>query len=171
MLHSHRFRNTLPPLYGSCDEVHGSSTGDFWPVAITKESNVSLFIPDFCRYTREISPHLDSLYKNANGIWCFSSIKLYKVGDHKVSSIEGVKFEGNNNTFDNGKQFADKECEDCPLDSGVRDLSSRVPAPVFVSFPHFYAADANYLKHVNGLQPVRDLHAFHLTFQKVRINT
>jgi len=50
----------------------------------------------------------------------------------------------------------------------VRDVSSCVQAPVYLSFPHFYAADPNYLQLVNGLEPNRDVHSFHMTFQKVR---
>lgn len=96
-----------------------------------------------------------------------------RVGNLKVDGIEGVRFEGTEETFDNGSKCTEKRCycpenKTCNWQSGLRDLSSCVKAPIFASFPHFYAADEAYLEQVNGLSPNKDLHAFHMTFQKVR---
>ena len=78
------------------------------------------------------------------------------MGTHDVDGIEGVRFESTNSTFDDNE-------------SGVGDLSSCLEIPMFVSLPHFYAADIKFLNAVSGLTPDKNLHASHLTLNKVRI--
>lgn len=50
--------------------------------------------------------------------------------------------------------------------SGVMNVSAcRFGAPVFISFPHFYAADPYYLQFVDGLKPNKSKHEFHITME------
>uniref|UniRef100_A0A1B0GM36 Uncharacterized protein n=1 Tax=Phlebotomus papatasi TaxID=29031 RepID=A0A1B0GM36_PHLPP len=52
------------------------------------------------------------------------------------------------------------------MPSGVLNISScRYGSPVFVSFPHFYAADPFYLDQVEGINPSKDKHQFYLTIE------
>uniref|UniRef100_A0A1B0GGT1 Plasma membrane glycoprotein cd36 n=1 Tax=Lutzomyia longipalpis TaxID=7200 RepID=A0A1B0GGT1_LUTLO len=45
----------------------------------------------------------------------------------------------------------------------------RYGSPVFVSFPHFYAADPFYLDQVEGINPSREKHEFFLTIEPMGI--
>ena len=57
--------------------------------------------------------------------------------------------------------------EEC-MPSGVRGISKcRYGAPVFLSFPHFYAADPYYLRSVEGLNPKKELHELYLALEPV----
>ena len=52
--------------------------------------------------------------------------------------------------------------------SGVSNLSTcRYGAPAFVSFPHFYLADPYYADQVEGLNPDKDLHQFHIDLEPI----
>lgn len=88
-----------------------------------------------------------------------------------MQKLEGILFEGNKFTFDNGTHHSELRCYcpdyECNLKSGVRNVSRCVNAPVFVSFPHFYAADESYRNVISGLKPNKTKHRFHLTLQKV----
>lgn len=88
-----------------------------------------------------------------------------------MKDIDGIKFEGNELTFDNGTRNSRNRCycpnEQCNIKSGVRSMVNCVDAPIFVSFPHFYAADSSYREAITGMQPDKKKHNFHIIFQKV----
>lgn len=102
----------------------------------------------------------------------FSNFPLENVGANIIHGVKGVKFEGTKNLF-NHTSNPEAQCycsgNECEYKPGVRNVTACVKAPVFVSFPHFYAADPSYLNGVTGLNPRAEKHKFHFTLQKVSL--
>ena len=96
---------------------------------------------------------------------------MTNVGPKNVFGVDGVRFEGQGNIFDNGSKHEEFKCycpnSECDMKSGIRNASVCLIAPAFISYPHFYAADESYLNAVEGLQPNEEKHKFYLTLQKV----
>lgn len=102
---------------------------------------------------------------------CYSHFRLKNVGSKTVHNVDGVKFEGMADIFDNGTKFKEFSCycpdNKCTTSSGVRNATRCLIAPAFVSYPHFYGADSYYLNSVEGLTPDPEKHKFFITLQKV----
>lgn len=146
LLHSWNYRSRCNAYLDDCDTVNGS-TGVLWPLDAATKSTAPLFISDMCG-------HFD----------------LTRVGLTEFHGVSGVRFEGTNATLDNGTKTLKNRCycanNSCQWKSGVRDVSECVGAPIFVSFPHFYAADATYRDEIVGMVPNADKHKFGLTLQQ-----
>lgn len=104
-------------------------------------------------------------------IFFYRAFDLTNVGDKEVYDVDGVQFIGDERTFDNGVKYAENSCycknNQCSLPSGVRNVTACLQAPVFISFPHFYLADASYRQDVSGMSPDAAKHQFSFTMQKV----
>lgn len=91
-------------------------------------------------------------------------------GTKEVRGIEGNHYVGSERTFDNGSLYPEQKCfnsEGIVL-TGSRDVSKcRYGAPAFLTFPHFYLADKEFLENVEGLKPKRNLHELHLELEPV----
>uniref|UniRef100_A0A7G3AVF2 Putative plasma membrane glycoprotein cd36 n=1 Tax=Lutzomyia longipalpis TaxID=7200 RepID=A0A7G3AVF2_LUTLO len=128
---------------GHCGMINGSA-GEFYPPYLKKDQ-VSFFSPDMCR-----------------------TLPFDFEKESEVEGILGYKFTGGAKTIDNGTLFPENSCfcaGEC-MPSGVLNISScRYGSPVFVSFPHFYAADPFYLDQVEGINPSREKHEFFLTIE------
>lgn len=82
------------------------------------------------------------------------------------------RFAGTEKLFSNKTDNPDNWCFDSHTPSGVFDTSScRYGTPAFISFPHFYLADPYYLNQVDGLNPQKELHEFHIDLEPVQKNT
>ena len=85
--------------------------------------------------------------------------------------VDGMRFEGQANVFDNGTKHEEYKCycpeNECNIKSGVRNATRCLLAPAFISYPHFYAADDFYVNAVEGLHPDEEKHKFYITLQKV----
>jgi len=71
-------------------------------------------------------------------------------------------------TVDNGTIYPENICfatgESVP--SGVMNMSAcRYGSPVFMSFPHYYAADPYFLNQIEGLKPSKEKHEFYMTLE------
>lgn len=127
-----------------CGMINGSA-GELYPPQRTKERPVSFWSGDMCR---TLDFDFDS--------------------ETKVHGVDGYKFAGGRKTVDNGTEFPESGCfnEGERVPSGVMNVTScRYGTPVFMSFPHYYAADPYYLQHVDGLQPDREKHEFFMTME------
>lgn len=127
-----------------CGMINGSA-GEFYPPHQTKDRPLSFWSADMCRtldfdFEREVD----------------------------VRGVRGFKYSGGRKTVDNGTAYPANQCfatgERVP--SGVMNVTScRYGTPVFMSFPHYYAADPYYLDQVDGLQPDRAKHEFAMTME------
>lgn len=105
------------------------------------QDSIDLFLPDMCRSIP----------------YDFESIET-------VHGVTGNRFAAGLRAVDNGINFPDNACynvdDDQPsLPSGVMNISvCRYGSPVFMSFPHYFAADSFYVDEVEGLEPVKEKH-------------
>ena len=95
----------------------------------------------------------------------------YYEEDYVYRGLKTLLFGGTKKTVDNGTTVDENKCycdlEFCPP-SGVLDISKcQYGAPVFMSFPHFYQADPDYLTSVEGMKPDRDKHRFYIAVEPV----
>ncbi|XP_065209530.1 protein croquemort-like isoform X2 [Planococcus citri] len=123
-------------------KIHGS-VGDLWPMKGAQSERVLLFIPDMC-----------------------SSFDLMNSGPTVVEGIEGVKFVGTKETMGPSVARAPGTYIDTDLLTGLRNITSIVKAPVFISFPHFYEANEEYRLGVSGMKPDKEKHELWLVLQK-----
>lgn len=132
-----------------CGMVNGSA-GEMYPPKMSKDKPVSIFTPDLCR-----------------------SLPMDYEKEVVVHGITGYKFSGGERAVDNGTKYPDNYCfcgGEC-VPSGVLNISScRFGTPVFMSYPHFYAADPFYLDQVEGMEPDEEKHQFYMTFEPVRMS-
>lgn len=129
---------------GSCGMINGSA-GEFYPPNQTKDKPVSFYSSDMCR-----------------------SIDFDFEKEVQVHGITGYKYSGGKKTVDNGTAYPENKCfsEGQVVPSGVMNVTScRYGTPVFMSFPHYYAADPYYLDMVDGLSPSQDKHEFSITLE------
>ncbi|XP_037042329.1 protein peste-like isoform X2 [Bradysia coprophila] len=127
-----------------CGVLKGSA-GEFYPPIKEKSAPVSLFVPDVCR-----------------------GINLDFDEEKTVHGITGYKYRGDKKTVDNGTLYPENQCYSAgeSVPSGVMNVSAcRYGAPVFMSFPHFYAADPYYLDQVEGMNPSKAKHEFYMTLE------
>lgn len=136
---------TETPYYDSpCNEVRGSG-GEFYPPGQTKDHPLTFFNGELCRY-----------------------LDLYYTSEQVINGLKVYKYAATERSVDNGTKYGEYACfsphESLP--SGVMNVSAcRYGAPVFVSFPHYYAADPYYLQFVDGLAPNQSKHEFHITME------
>lgn len=129
-----------------CGMINGSA-GELYPPKVTKQQQISLFTPDLCR-----------------------SLSLDFEKEEVVHGIKGLKFSGGERTVDNGTKYPENWCFGGSefLPSGTLNISAcRFGTPVFMSFPHFYAADPFYINQVDGMSPDEEKHKFFMTFEPV----
>lgn len=130
-----------------CGLVNGSA-GELYPPKVSKDKPVSIFTPDLCR-----------------------SLPMDFEREEMVQGLQVYKFSGGARAVDNGTLFPENWCfsEGAGVPSGVLNISScRYGSPVFMSYPHFYAADPFYLNQVEGMKPDEEKHKFYMTFEPVR---
>lgn len=129
---------------GKCGMVNGSA-GEFYPPKQQKDKPISFFSPDMCR-----------------------SIAFDFNEEVDVKGINGYKYSGGKRTVDNGTVYPETKCFSIgkSVPSGVMNVSScRFGTPVFMSFPHYYAADPYYLEQIEGLLPDKEKHEFFMTLE------
>lgn len=133
------------PYYPSpCNEVRGSG-GEFYPPGQTKDRPLTFFNGELCRY-----------------------LDLYYTEEQEINGLKVYKYAATERSIDNGTKYDEYSCFSYgeSLPSGVMNVSScRYGAPVFVSFPHFHAADPYYLQFVDGLKPDQEKHQFYITME------
>lgn len=129
-----------------CGMINGSA-GEFYPPHQTKEKPITFFTPDLCR-----------------------SISFDFEEEVTVHDLNGYKYSGGEKMMDNGTLYPENSCfctGEC-TPSGVLNVSEcRFGAPVFMSFPHYYAADPYFLDMVEGLSPSKEKHQFSMTLEPV----
>lgn len=139
----------------TCGMVNGT-TGELWPPNTDMKKPVSVFVTDICRSV--------SIKYN-------ETIQKY--------GIEGGKWIGDDEVFDNGVKYPDMKCYCIPelsqdkkkvecsaKETGLLDVSEcRYGAPVFVSYPHFYLADEKYVNDVVGMFPEKEKHEFSISLE------
>lgn len=96
------------------------------------------------------------------------SIDLDYTEDVTKNGVTFSRFAGTRRLFANASDNADNWCFESYVPSGIANTSScRYGSPAFVSFPHFYLADPYYLAQVDGLDPQKELHEFHVDLEPV----
>lgn len=123
-----------------CDEVRGSA-GEFYPPGQTKDKPLTFFNGELCRY-----------------------LDLYYTDELNVNGLTTYKYSGTERSVDNGTKYSEYSCFSSgeSVASGLMNVSAcRHGAPVFISFPHFYAADPSYLNYVDGMNPSKNDHEFY----------
>lgn len=118
------------------------SGGELFPPDQTKDKPISIFSGDLCR-----------------------PLDLYFTDEQYINGLTVYKYSSTERTLDNGQKYSENQCFTSNDDilSGVMNISAcRYGAPVFVSMPHFYAADPSYLNYTEGLSPSEDEHAFYI---------
>lgn len=93
---------------------------------------------------------------------------LYFDEEQDIQGLHAYKYSANERSVDNGTKYSEYKCfsHGESLPSGVMNVSScRYGAPVFISFPHYYAADPYYLQFVDGLKPEKEKHEFYITME------
>ena len=92
------------------------------------------------------------------------------------NGIPGYRFVPPANIFGTPQENPDNACfcnnpnGACDTPSGVFNVSScQFGSPVMLSWPHFYQADPQLLKEVDGLKPNKEDHQFSIDIQPVRL--
>lgn len=124
---------------GECGKVKGGA-GEFYPPGLNK-TFIEMYSNDLCR-----------------------SLKFKFKREVDVKGIKSYEYVADKEFFANGTENPENACfdpEGTNLPSGVFDSSKcRFGAPVFISLPHFYQADAYYSdKIASGLSPNSSLHS------------
>lgn len=134
----------LPYYPGSCSEVRGSG-GEFYPPEQDQENPITIFNGELCR-----------------------PLDMYFTEETTAHGVSLNKYAATTRSFDNGSMYSEFECFSAgdSVPSGVMNISAcRLGAPVFVSFPHFYAADPYFLQFVDGLKPEKEKHEFYIAME------
>lgn len=138
------YKAETPYFPSPCNEVRGSA-GEFYPPGQTKDQPLTFFNGELCRY-----------------------LDLYFIEEQEINGLKAYKYAATEQSVDNGTKFNEYSCFSYgeSLPSGVMNVSAcRYGAPVFVSFPHFYAADPYYLQFVDGLSPNQSKHEFYIIME------
>lgn len=140
------YKNETDYYDKECDRVRGSA-GEFYPPGQTKDRPLTFFNGELCRY-----------------------LDLYYTEELNVHGFKVNKYSATERSVDNGTEYSEYKCfsrgESVP--SGVMNVSAcRYGAPVFVSFPHYYAADPYYLNFVDGMKPSKKDHEFYIALDPV----
>lgn len=138
------------PYYpGECRKLHGSANGELFPQQQTRDGPLNIFLADICR-----------------------TVPFDYETDIVVDGITGYRFTAGERAVDNGTKYPENSCytgfngESVP--SGVMNISAcRYSSPVFMSYPHFYAADEFYSNEVDGLEPIREKHESYIILEPI----
>ncbi|KAG4079636.1 hypothetical protein HA402_010416 [Bradysia odoriphaga] len=144
MLKNWNFKDTNGAYEGDCGQIRGSA-GEFFAPQQPRNGTISIFVSDMCR-----------------------DLKLEYEKDVDVNGMLSYKFSGAQRSIDNGSLYEENLCFDAAegLYSGVLNVSScRYGVPVFVSYPHFFAADPYYREQVDGMDPVEEKHQFYMSLE------
>lgn len=136
--------NATPYFKRPCNDVHGSG-GEFYPPQLTTDRLITIFHGELCRY-----------------------LDLYFDREEVVNGIKSYRYAANERSVDNGTTSQDHACflHDENLPAGMMNITEcRYGAPIFVSFPHFYAADPYFLRAVDGLKPEKDKHELYVILE------
>lgn len=142
ILREWNFKSQTKFFPGECGKV-GGSTGELWPIDAAAKSRNSIFATDLC-----------------------SEIDVDWLGTTDIHGATGSVFIGTENTFNNNSRCycVNNKCHP----NGVREISTcRFQAPAFISFPHFYLADASYRDMVLGMVPEKEKHQFDISLHKI----
>lgn len=123
-------------------QIPGSG-GELFPPGQSKDKPIALFNGDLCR-----------------------PLDLYFTEEQQIDGLNVYKYSSTERTLDSGQNYAENACFSVADDirPGVMNISAcRYGAPVFVSMPHFYAADESYLDYTDGMSPSADKHAFYIS--------
>lgn len=136
------------PFYEKeCSKLRGSA-GEFFNPEPSITEPIRLFTAEMCR-----------------------SIPYDYEKDIDLHGLKGHRFLAGERALDNGTLYAENKCyaTDELMPSGVMNISiCSYGQPMFMSFPHFYGADATYLESVEGLDPVKEKHQSFMTLEPVR---
>jgi len=127
-----------------CGMVNGSFGEAFAPRR--NRTSVTMYLTDICR-----------------------SLTLDYEKDVEDYGLSTYRYTGTERVFANATDNADNWCfcsgGVCNPSGIVNASTCRYGAPAFVSFPHFYLADPFYGEQVEGLNPQKDLHEFHIDLE------
>lgn len=108
---------------------------------------------------------------NVGGFFVIRSITLDYTQDVSKKGVTFYRFAGTERMFASAQENPDNWCfwsGDVFNLSGVSNSSTcRYGAPAFVSFPHYYLADSFLQNQVEGLNPQKELHEFHVDLEPV----
>lgn len=128
------------PYPGTCGHID-SANGEMFPQNIQK-TPLTFFFVDFCRKIT-LDYHETVMYKG----------------------VEAYKFVADVHLLDNGTLIPENKCM-CPrkcVKYGALDYSAcKFGSPVYLSLPHFYKADPDYVDSVDGLSPDQNKHELYL---------
>ncbi|RZF33843.1 hypothetical protein LSTR_LSTR008966 [Laodelphax striatellus] len=123
-----------------CNSIRASEGSLFPPRDITKSDVVHVYDKDLCR------------------VW-----PLRHRHDTEKDGIKAGYYTPDDAMFDNSDNHTANKCfcpgvDKCPP-NGLQNISPcQYDAPIYVSFPHFYKADASLLDAVEGLKPDQEKH-------------
>ncbi|XP_031330382.1 scavenger receptor class B member 1-like isoform X1 [Photinus pyralis] len=130
-----------------CTDIVASEGSFFPPRDVTQSDIVALYDKDLCR----ILPFQYRGPTSKQGI----SVDLYTPPDYV---FETASKESRNRCYCPGAEY-------CPP-KGLQNISPcQYDAPVYLSFPHFYNADASLLKSIDGLEPIKEKHENYVKIQ------
>ena len=157
----HTFNGQTRTHYsGDCGSIHGSAEG-FYPPFGARSKGLA---------QGEAMPNQLDIYTN-EACTALSFIKTPGLVDHL--GLKGVKYVLDESTFANKTVFDKNACYENNLPSGLQNVTlckakNGIGAPIFLSFPHFYAADPFYLAQFtedSDLAPNQDLHQPHMVLE------
>lgn len=148
-IHSWNGRTESGFYANGCGRLNGS-TGELFAPGLSSNRPLSVFSTDICRLV-ELKPN----------------------GTMTHQGIAGARWVADDSVLDNGQKYPEQSCfctgapAACPdLMAGVMNVSEcRYGAPAFVSFPHFYLADASYRAAVDGMFPSAEKHEFAMSIE------
>uniref|UniRef100_A0A1B6DPX8 Protein croquemort n=1 Tax=Clastoptera arizonana TaxID=38151 RepID=A0A1B6DPX8_9HEMI len=140
LLTNWNYKNTTSGFTGDCAKVQGTY-GELFPPNSASLRDIKLFANDLC-----------------------SVLTLNSESSVVIQNLTGIVFNGTG-------MFSNKTTCYCPKGvcpaSGIRDVSACKGAPVAISFPHFYDADASYRDAIDGMEPDGDKHSFTMVLEQV----
>lgn len=141
------YKGNIDYYKDECSVVNGSA-GEFYSPQQTKEKPVTIFTPDLCRsITFDFEQEID------------------------VMGIKGYKYAAGAKTIDNGTIYSENKCysvvNKTSPPSGIFDTSDcRYGAPIYISYPHYYAADPYYLQFYDSdKKSDKEKHEFYIVLE------
>ena len=91
--------------------------------------------------------------------------------DVEKNGVTFYRFAGTRKMFASASENPDNWCfcsgGTCNPSGVTNSTTCRYGSPAFVSFPHYYEADTFFQNQVEGLNPQKDLHQFHVDLEPV----
>ena len=100
----------------------------------------------------------------------FRTIFLEYGNETKVLGVPGLEYRGGFDLVDPGVLDEENTCyctDECPPLGLLNLTECRQGAPIFMSYPHFYLADANLTESVTGMNPNQEEHEFSMVVEPV----